>query len=176
MSIDAEKILNDSSEVIKNFREQLRRPGANLKWDLRFLGIAREVSQWSRDPSTKVGAVAVRDKRVLAMGYNGLPSGVQDLSERLENREIKYLMTSHAETNLLTYAARDGVSLNKSTCYVTLHPCSHCAAQLINSGIQRIVVPAQEIPERWQQSFDVAQIMFQEAGVVFDTVDFNLSN
>jgi dCMP deaminase len=142
-----------------------------LKWDLRFLGIAREVSHWSRDPSTKVGAVAVRDKRVLALGYNGLPSGVQDLSERLENREIKYLMTSHAETNLLTYAAKDGVSLNQCTCYVTLHPCSHCAAQLINSGVRRIVVPVQEIPDRWKTSFNIAQTMFQEAGVLFDTVE-----
>jgi dCMP deaminase len=140
----------------------------DLKWDFRFLQLAETVASWSRDPSTKVGAVAVRDKRVLALGFNGLPAGVEDLSERLEDRKIKYAMTNHAETNLLTYAARDGVTLKGSTCYVTLHPCSNCVAQLINAGIKRIVIPVHDIPERWQESFDLSRQMMEEAEIQFD--------
>ena len=169
MSFDLQRVIEDTTYTLTTLRAEENK--RQLKWDLRFLGIANQVSQWSRDPSTKVGAVAVRDKRVLALGYNGFPSGVDDLPERLEDRELKYLMTSHAETNLLTYAAKDGVSLNQSTCYVTLHPCSHCAAQLINSGVQRIVVPRQEIPGRWKHSFDTARMMLDEARVVFDTIE-----
>ena len=175
MSIDVQETLRDTGELLA-LHESFEKESAR-KWDLRFLELAQLIATWSRDPSTKVGAVAVRGKRVLALGYNGLPAGVEDKPERLDNRELKYLMTSHAETNLLTYAAKDGVSLNRSTCYVTLHPCSHCAAQLINSGLERIVVPGQEIPERWKTRFDIAQTMFQEAGIVFDTVDIhNLKN
>ena len=136
------------------------------KWDLRFLDMATLVASWSRDPSTQVGAVAVRDKRILATGYNGLPAGVEDTPERLKNRDTKLLLTSHAETNLLTYAARDGVSLRGATVYVTLWPCSHCAGQLINAGVVRVVIPAQVVPERWAASFSMARQMFLEAGVV----------
>lgn len=145
----------------------------NLKWDYRFLRLAQEVSQWSRDPSTKVGAIAVRDKRVLAMGFNGLPSGVEDFPERLDNRDLKYAMTNHAETNLLTYAARDGVSLKSSTCYVTLHPCSNCVAQLINAGIERIVIPFHQTPDRWVSNFELSKQMMEEAGLKYDIWDMD---
>jgi dCMP deaminase len=118
-----------------------------------------------------VGAVAVRDRRILATGYNGLPAGVADTPERLDNRELKLLLTSHAETNLLTYAARDGVSLAGATVYVTLWPCSHCAGQLINAGVVQVVIPNQEPPERWATSFSLARQMFYEAGVELVGVD-----
>ena len=133
--------------------------------------MASLVSTWSRDPSTQVGAVAVRDRRILATGYNGLPAGVADTPERLDNRELKLLLTSHAETNLLTYAARDGVSLAGATVYVTLWPCSHCAGQLINAGVVQVVIPNQEPPERWATSFSLARQMFYEAGVELVGVD-----
>jgi dCMP deaminase len=135
------------------------------KWHHRFLAMAQLVSTWSKDPSTAVGAVAVRDRRVLATGFNGLPRGVADLSERLEDRAIKLLMTSHAETNVIGTAAHHGVSLNGATIYVTLWPCSHCAAQLINAGVVQVVIPQQIAPERWAQSFSIAQTMFNEANV-----------
>ena len=61
------------------------------KWDHRFLALAEHISHWSKDPSTKVGAVIThRSKRVVSMGFNGLPAGVEDTEERLTNREIKY--------------------------------------------------------------------------------------
>jgi dCMP deaminase len=134
-------------------------------WHCRFLELAQLVSTWSKDPSTRVGAVAVRDKRVLSTGYNGLPRGVADLSERLTDRNTKLLMTSHAETNVIVSAAHHGVSLDGATVYVTLWPCSSCAAQLINAGVSQVVIPEQPIPDRWAQSFSLAMTMFTEAGV-----------
>ena len=71
------------------------------KWDQRFMDLANFVAAWSKDPSTQVGAVIANPhtKRVVSMGYNGFPSGVGDHDHRLENREIKYEMIVHAETN-----------------------------------------------------------------------------
>jgi dCMP deaminase len=145
---------------------------AALKWDRRFLSVAKEISTWSRDPSTQVGAVAVRDRRILATGYNGLPKGVADLPERLEQRELKYAMVAHAEANCITHAAEAGVSLAGASIYVwPFHPCGSCAGLLINSGIRRVVIPQLETPERWAFNFGLAATMFQEAGVELREVE-----
>jgi dCMP deaminase len=141
------------------------------KWDVRFLAVAALVASWSKDPSTTVGAVAVRDRRILATGFNGLPAGVADLRERLENRELKLMMVAHAEANCITHAAQAGVSLTGATVYVTFHPCSNCAALLINSGITRVVIPKTVVPERWQVNFTLASTMFYEAGVSLEELE-----
>ena len=139
---------------------------ANLKWDLRFLSAAELVASWSKDPSTQVGAVMVRERRILATGYNGLPRGVADLSERLEQREMKYAMVAHAEANCITHAAQAGVAVAGATIYVwPFHPCGSCAGLLINSGVSRVVIPQMEVPERWAFNFGLASTMLQEAGV-----------
>ena len=135
-------------------------------WDRRFLAMAELVASWSKDKSTKVGAVAVRNRRVLATGYNGLPTGVVDSNFRLEDRETKLLFTQHAEANCISFAARTGVSLLGSTIYIwPMPPCAHCASSIIQAGINRVVVYDVTIPMRWQQSFDAASDMFSEAGV-----------
>jgi dCMP deaminase len=144
----------------------MRPPKAPADWHQRFLSMARMVASWSKDPSTKVGALAVRDRRVLASGYNGLPTHVGDDLERLMNREVRLSMTVHAEANVIAYAARHGVCLNGSTIYVfPLMTCNQCAAQLIQAGISRVFVPNFVEPLRWQESFDTARQMFIEAGV-----------
>ena len=74
------------------------------KWDRRYLDIAKSVSQWSKDPSTKVGAVLVRDNRIVSVGYNGFPEGVDDSEERYNNRELKYDLVVHAEVNAIISA------------------------------------------------------------------------
>src|SRR5210317_1151786 len=102
------------------------------KWDLRFLELAKHISHWSKDPSTQVGAVAVRNRRILATGYNGFPRGVADLPGRLENRNEKYLRTVHAEANAVAQAARNAISLEGSDIYVwPFLPCSSCCTLLI---------------------------------------------
>jgi dCMP deaminase len=131
-------------------------------WTRRFLGLAKSVADWSKDPNTRVGAVAVDEhRRVLETGYNGLPRGVQDLSERME-RPAKYLWTSHAEENLVSHAARD--RLAGSTVYVTHLCCSRCARMLINAGVAKVVCGpgTTSMP---QEEFDAAMTMFTEAAV-----------
>ncbi|MBG46157.1 MAG: CMP deaminase [Euryarchaeota archaeon] len=144
----------------------LKPPRAPKHWDQRFLVAARMFAGWSKDPSTKVGAVAVRDRRILCQGYNGLPQGITDSDARLKNRDTRLSMTVHAEMNCISYAARNGVCLAGATMYVwPLMTCSQCASVLIQAGIQKIVVPDFVEPYRWQESFDKAREMCVEAGI-----------
>lgn len=132
-------------------------------WDKRFLELASHVASWSKDPSTKVGAVIVRpDKTVASIGFNGLPRGVEDSETRLHDRTLKYPMTVHAEVNAILHAREP---LHGYTIYVApLNPCSNCAAAIIQSGIKRVMAMA-EINPRWEESNALAQTMFEEAGV-----------
>ncbi len=133
-------------------------------WDEHFMDMAILVAQRSKDPSTKVGCVVVsEDKIVVATGYNGLPRGVQDRSERME-RPAKYLWTSHAEENAVAQSARVGAKLKGGTAFVTHHPCSRCARSLIQAGVTRVVIGSgtTSMPD---EEFEVAAIMFKEAGV-----------
>lgn len=132
------------------------------EWDRRFISLAREVSTWSKDPSTKVGAVIVDDeRRVVATGFNGFPRGVDDLAERYLSRETKYEMIIHAEANALLFAKRD---LSFCTLYSTLMPCSRCAAMIIQSGIKRVVYLS-DTHTNYAQNFGLSSLMFTEANV-----------
>ena len=143
-----------------------------LKWHERFIKLAHEVADWSKDPSTKVGCVLVKDKKVLSLGYNGFPKGISDSFDRLMDREQKYEMTVHAEINAITTAALHGVSTEKATAYITFNPCSRCAAVLINAGIASIYVSTQnDIPTRWLENFILASQLLAEAGVEYNTID-----
>ncbi|MBI07324.1 MAG: CMP deaminase [Rhodospirillaceae bacterium] len=144
------------------------------KWDIRFIGLAKHVSQWSKDPSTQVGAVIVDQKhRVISLGFNGFARGVRDLAERLENREMKYDMIIHAERNAVLFANApvDGASV-----YVwPLLPCAQCAATLIQAGGSEIVAPAADSDraERWAAQIILARTMFEEAGIkVFELENY----
>ena len=140
------------------------------KWDKRFLEMASLVASWSKDPSTKVGTIAVRNRTVLAQGYNGFPRNIND-DDRLDNRTIKYMYIVHSEMNAIYNAAENGVSLKDSTIYtVGLPVCHDCAKGLIQVGIKRVVTPEIEIPERWLKSLSLTEEMFKEAGIVWDKV------
>ena len=132
-------------------------------WAEYFLDIARAVSSRSKDPSTKVGAVATdASKRIVETGYNGLPRKVRDLPERME-RPAKYLWTSHAEENLVAHAARD--RLEGTTVYCTNLPCCRCARLLINAGVKKIIY-ASGTTAMDPEEFEIAKKMFEEADVV----------
>jgi dCMP deaminase len=136
------------------------------KWDLRFFEMAVLVSSWSKDPGTRVGAALVGDRRILATGYNGFPSGIDDNPERYANREVKLAYTVHAEVNALLNAAKNGAKTEGSALYATFHPCVNCAAAIIQGGIRRVVCPAVETaPERWRDSFSRARDLMSEAGI-----------
>lgn len=139
------------------------------KWDKRYLGLAEHISEWSQDPSTKVGAVIVdKNNRPISFGFNGLPQGVEDTTERLENREIKYKMIIHAERNALLFA---NTNLEGCTLYTwPMQPCAACAAMIIQSGIKRVVSKYQD-NERWAEEFRLSTIMFAESGVKLELVE-----
>ena len=142
------------------------------KWDKRFVKLAKHISGWSKDPSTKVGCVIVGpDREVRSTGFNGLPRGIEDSDERLNNREIKYSLACHAEENAIMHAARVGLSLKDCTAYSTWPPCTRCARSLIQAGIEKVIFPEEaEVPERWKEDFNLANEMFREAGIIIKTV------
>ena len=141
-------------------------------WHIRFIKLAHEVAEWSKDPSTKVGCVLVKNKRVISTGYNGFPKNISDSFDRLMDREQKYEMTVHAEINAITTAALHGVSTEGATAYITFNPCSRCSAVLINAGIDSVYVStANDIPTRWLSNFILASKLLAEAGVEYKTID-----
>ena len=142
------------------------------KWDLRFIELARHISGWSKDPSTKVGCVVVgEDREIRSTGFNGFPRGIDDDAERLADREKKYPLICHAEENAIMHAARIGVSLKDSTAYVTWPPCSRCARSLIQAGIREVVYSSsEEIPERRLEDFEISTGMLAEANVLVRSV------
>jgi dCMP deaminase len=142
------------------------------RWHERFIKLAHEVAEWSKDPSTKVGCVLVKNKRVISTGYNGFPKNISDSFDRLMDREQKYEITVHAEINAITTAALHGVSTEGATAYSTFNPCSRCAAVLINAGINSVYVStANDIPTRWLENFILASKLLAEAGVDYQTID-----
>lgn len=142
------------------------------KWDIRFLKLAKQVSTWSKDPSKKIGAIAVDDRSVIAQGYNGFPRGIEDYSERYENRDLKYKFVVHAEMNVIYNATYNGVSLDDATLYVWGLPvCSDCAKGVIQTGIKRVVMPNQDIPDHWAESWKLTKEMFEEANVEWEFID-----
>ena len=148
-------------------------PTLGSEWNRRYLGLAYEVSKWSKDPSTKIGAIAVGNKgQVLAQGYNGFPRKIRHSDERLNNRELKYKYVVHAEMNLIYNAGYNGVSLDGSTVYVTGLPvCSECAKGLIQVGVKQVIMPYQEgTPEVWKNSFEFTKELFEEAGVAWQFI------
>lgn len=121
------------------------------KWDKRFIEMSFMVGSWAScfQDNRKIGAVIVRDKRILTTGYNGAPAGILSCADRGEclrrkmnipsgtKQELCYAI--HAEQNALIQAAKLGVSVQGATLYCTHQPCSICTKLIINAGIQRIV-------------------------------------
>ena len=135
------------------------------KWDLRFLRLAREVGLWSKDPSSKVGAVVVSpDRAVIIPGYNGFAKGVPDLPEHYSNREIKYQMVQHAEKNAIRYLSHIDVGWSL---YSTHMPCPQCAGAIIQKGIKRVCWVRQlDYQERWKEQLWYTIYQFRHGGVL----------
>jgi dCMP deaminase len=136
----------------------------NERWDLRFLALAKHIAQWSKDPSTLVGAVIVRpDRTICSLGYNGLPRGVQNEQKILMDRGLKLRVMVHAEVNAILSAAE---VVAGCTIYVwPFQPCAQCAAQIVQSGIKRVVTLSSDNERSWAESFSVARNLFEAVGV-----------
>lgn len=113
--------------------------------DKSFINIAHEIASASKCVSKQVGAVIVKDGRILSTGYNGTPAGYTNCCDHWngkytkEHHDWSKTYEIHAEMNALIWAAREGISIKNATIYVTLEPCSDCSKNLIASGIKRIV-------------------------------------
>lgn len=122
------------------------------KWDRRYLALARHVAGWSKDPSTKTGAVIVRaDRTVGSIGFNGLPAGLPDDPEILNDREAKYAAIVHCEMNALLHM-HDTMGLMGATLYTwPLASCDRCVVHLLTAGVVRFVAPplTPELADRW---------------------------
>jgi len=140
------------------------------KWGNRYTKLAKEISTWSKDPSTQVGAVVIgRDGQVLSQGYNGFPRRVRDTEERWVNKEKKYELVVHAEMNAIYNASLSGVSLNGATLYVYGLPiCNECAKGIIQCGIKKVVATRPKIYNSdWDKSTKAAEALFREAEVMY---------
>lgn len=132
------------------------------RWAQRFIALAEHIANWSKD-TTKVGCVITDRKRVISLGFNGYPTGVED---KILSREQKLMRTVHAEANALAFA---NTNVRGFQMYVTHPPCSHCAGHIIQRGIGTVVwkKPDPLFLDRWAASYAESLEMFTEAGVVF---------
>ena len=138
------------------------------EWGNRYLSLAKEISTWSKDPSRKIGAVAVGEKgQILAQGYNGFPRGILDSADRYNDRATKYKFVVHAEMNVIYNATFNGVSLDGARLFVYGLPvCSECAKGIIQVGIQSVTIYTDDaVPDIWTQSYETTHNLFDEAGV-----------
>ena len=119
-----------------------------LSWDQYFLTITRQVAERSTCKRAKVGAVIVRDKNILATGYNGAPAGMPHCIDvgcliyqsKTPNgdTEENCFRTIHAEMNAIAQAAKNGSTIKDASIYITHTPCIHCLKVLVNTGIKNI--------------------------------------
>jgi dCMP deaminase len=138
------------------------------KWDKYFLDIAKSSATLSKDPSSKLGAVAVRYQNILSTGFNGFPRKVLDLPERYNDRDTKLKFVVHAEMNCIFNAARNGVSLAGATLYVDgIATCADCAKGVIQSGIAKVIMRYKPMKSHWTEQFELTKTMFKESGVYF---------
>lgn len=109
-------------------------------WDKKFIDLVNHIANWSKDKSTKVGAVIVNDRnKILSVGYNGFPIGVNDNIDERHARPTKYKWTAHAEENAILSSAEIGVSLTNCKIYCNYLPCPRCCRAIIQSGIKEII-------------------------------------
>lgn len=137
------------------------------EWDEYFMEIAKLVSRRSTCTRRSVGAVLVKEKRILATGYNGAPSGITHCSKigclreklNIPSGERHELCRGlHAEQNAIIQAAYHGISIKGSILYITCHPCSVCAKMIINAGIKEIII-SEGYPDK------ISGDLLNEAGV-----------
>jgi dCMP deaminase len=148
-------------------------------WHEYFMQITALVSTRATCLRRKVGAVIVRDKRILTTGYNGPPDGITHCEDRggclreelgiPSGQRMELSRAIHAEQNAIIQAAKIGISIQDSTLYVTTHPCFTCAKMLINAGVKEIIYK-----EGYPDEF--AKEILEEAGVEVNQFERLLKN
>lgn len=144
------------------------------KWSARLIDMSHNVASWSKDQSTKVGAIiTTKDGKPVSWGFNGFPAGVDDNISSRHERPEKYKWTAHAEKNAIDLAPVS--NLSGCVLFVTLFPCTACARSIIQNKIDTVVVSASgsldQVPERWRDDMLTSYEMLTEAGVTVLTAD-----
>lgn len=139
-----------------------------LQWEEYFMGIALLSALRSKDPGTQVGACIVgNDKRIISMGYNGMPMGCSDdvmpWDREGDALNTKYLYVCHAELNAILN--RGNTDLRGSTLYATLFPCNECAKAIIQSGIKKVIYYSDKYADT--DAIRASKKMFDLAGVTY---------
>lgn len=137
------------------------------KWSSRMLKLAHEVASWSKDESTKVGAVITTvEGAPISWGFNGMAMGVDDTIIERHTRPEKYKWMCHAERNAMDLAPRP---LDGCVMFVTFSPCSSCAQSIIQRKIKTVIIDSKytydKMPDRWAADMKTAVDMLSEAGV-----------
>jgi len=152
-------------------------------WDEYFIKIMYMVAEKSKDPKTKIGAVLVKDKRIISTGYNGLCRGVNDNIGLRFVRPAKYSWFEHGERNAIYAAARHGIATEGTTMYTNGVPCIDCARAVIQAGVVKVIVHKayedmsasaarqKSDQSQWKGHNDVSLTMFQEAGVIVEVLE-----
>lgn len=120
-----------------------------LRWDKRYFQLAKLVSTWSKDPTTKCGAVITQDNYITGIGFNGFPRCVEDTEEKLHDREYKRKLMLHAEMNAIAAAQGKGETIYIYPCL----PCTTCMTLIMQVGINKIVAGDAVIDAVWGTSF-----------------------
>lgn len=167
MEVDGEPVAGVIGEPFEDYNPPT--------WDVYFMRLCYEAATKSKDPSSKFGAIIVKDKRPVLFGYNGLPPKVKDYKDRYQ-RPIKYKWIVHAEKNAIACGAKFGISTNGATLYISATPCAGCAAMIVAAGISKVMMhkPAVEIFSKvspYGEDDKITAAMFEEAGVELGFID-----
>lgn len=146
-----------------------------LEWDQRFIRIAHEAAEFSKDDKThrRTGAVLVsRDRRMTSLGYNGFPPGIADTVARIQDQELKRELMIHGEVNAVL---NSGFNPHGGTLYCTRQPCHKCAGIILKKGVARVVAPFSNPGwehDDWGWSVSLAREMFAERGLIYDNAPY----
>lgn len=162
-------MFKDNPNTMVSAVEYLSKHREIPSWDQYFINIARMVATRSKDPSTKVGAVIAKDKRIVSTGYNGFPQEIEDRQEWLSDRKTKYSLMIHAEMNAILMAKKYGLSVEGCDLYVTLLPCCECATIIIQSGIKSVKC-LDDFNPRYVESFKETKKLFDQAGILYEKI------
>jgi dCMP deaminase len=155
-------MLKENVSTLINAKVYLQKHSDKIpSWDQYFMDLALLASTRSKDPSTKVGAILVKNKRIVSTGYNGMPFMVDDTIPERWERPDKYNFVIHAEANAIAFA--NGVR-DLDVVYTTLFPCTSCACLLIQTGVKEIVYDT-KINPRFEREFAISKQMFDESNV-----------
>ena len=137
---------------------------SSVDWNKRFIEFTEYISKWSKDKNTGVGAAIVdSDNRIVSVGYNGFPSGLNDKIDSRHERPAKYLYTEHAERNAIYNAARIGVKTKDCKMFLMWFPCPDCARAIIQCGITELICKKPDFTDkRWGDGFKVSLEMLEE--------------